>query len=692
MNNTKEINGYRIYIDQIIGRGAFGIVYKCMKITTQEILAVKCISYTNILKDNLSNYLETEIKSLKSIDHKNIIKFYGVERTQNNIYIMMEMVRGFTLTDYLLEFIKIKRTIPSILARKIIRQIAEGMKHYHGKNILHRDLKTDNILIHFNKEEDYKNKNILSLDIEAKIIDFGASKIKNYKCEISKTIIGSALNMDPRILFALEEQQNNRFLAYDFEVDIWSFGIICYFIMFNNNMPFKAQTNKDLVNRYKKGEYVIYSFCYVDAFDFISRILITNIIHRANIDSILNHPYLNLEKEYKENDRINTQKIPSAYFLDKDQKRFLKMNIDNIHIREEILKYLNYYPQNILDIRISYSNKNNDIVSNFKNMGISPVKVSSKLPKSNNPNIANIANYDTNQINNFNTNLNTQSNEDNKRSGVDFYISPFDTNPNYFNQVKKHISNDNLTNNNIVNNYNIVNNRNSMNSECPFKFSQNIPKSDNTVNRISYNHNTCKLQKLHSLPQNNGLNKIKSSNLNSEDNRISSDPYMNTCSNLNIKSNLNTNAHSVQKDNINNLNKNTDKTNSYARKLTSNVEIDRLSSLNVNTNNLKKQNMQNKQVVDNVKEDSFIQIAKDLFNECKPAINNKDNKNALIHSNNNLCLPRDYDKKADQCNKKEDNYKDNSNSSTNAAYSNNSKKKTQKEIDEEKLLKELGLD
>ena len=150
------------------------------------------------------------------------------------------------------------------------------MKYYNKYNILHRDLKPDNIIINFplvknndniNNKADYFNFNMVqNLDFDVKIIDFGMSKIQEEKNDMELTVVGSPYNMDPKILDSLIEG-NGQKVKYDFSADIWSLAIMCYFLMFKNVYPFPANSRKILQKMYTKGEYRIPKECSSQALD-----------------------------------------------------------------------------------------------------------------------------------------------------------------------------------------------------------------------------------------------------------------------------------------------------------------------------------------------------------------------------------------------------------------------------------------
>ena len=150
----------------------------------------------------------------------------------------MEYCNGGSLS-FLLEKYKKKYRKPFTLEiiQHFMSQIIEGLKYIHSKNIIHRDLNLDNILVHFKKNSripivhaiDYNeldNNDLLNSTI--KIIDFHLSTKLN-PGELAKSLVGTPFHMDPIILKKYKQAGGYESLeGYNEKVDIWSLGIICY--------------------------------------------------------------------------------------------------------------------------------------------------------------------------------------------------------------------------------------------------------------------------------------------------------------------------------------------------------------------------------------------------------------------------------------------------------------------------------
>jgi serine/threonine-protein kinase ULK/ATG1 len=249
--------------------------------------------------------LKKELKLLYNIDHNNIIKIIGVEKTINNIYIILEHCNGGSLLDFVSNYKKIyRKNLPEKLIQKILNQIIKGLKFMHGQNIIHRDIKLENILINFDDiENNYKirkfnNKTKINFDnnnikkneksreynnLENDINDFiyersGSNFLKiiyssrnlqedtftikiadlGYARELdnkvgSSSICGSPLFMAPDIVNLFNENIKET-KNYNLSVDIWSLGTVLYELLIGNP-PFVAYFNPDIFKKIIKGMY-----------------------------------------------------------------------------------------------------------------------------------------------------------------------------------------------------------------------------------------------------------------------------------------------------------------------------------------------------------------------------------------------------------------------------------------------------
>ena len=195
-------------------------------------------------------YLNNEIEIMKQLDHENIIKLYEFLNTGRNIYLVMDYINGGSLSDFLSEYkLKTGKPFPQKAIQHFVKQIVQALIHIHSKNIIHRDIKLDNILVNFPSKDDKENLDYSKGQI--KIIDFGLSTQAN----LAKSAVGSPLYMDPIILEKYKKAGGmEKFKSYDKKADIWSLGVITYEMLTGENL-FKAVNIDDLIQKVEKGDY-----------------------------------------------------------------------------------------------------------------------------------------------------------------------------------------------------------------------------------------------------------------------------------------------------------------------------------------------------------------------------------------------------------------------------------------------------
>ena len=159
-------------IEKLLGEGSFGKVHLTRKEGDSKKYATKELDREEIDSSEAKKYLINEIRILQSLNHPNIVKFVDIKKTKKHYYIMMEFCNGGELSKNLEKYMMKNGTaFPEELVQHFMRQIIDAFKYIHGKKIIHRDVKLDNILLHFDNEEDKKNFTLMKDQV--KIIDFG---------------------------------------------------------------------------------------------------------------------------------------------------------------------------------------------------------------------------------------------------------------------------------------------------------------------------------------------------------------------------------------------------------------------------------------------------------------------------------------------------------------------------------------
>ena len=311
-----------LILEKCLGKGAFGEVYLTrMKGDNNNYYATKKYERDKIERDETFKYLNNEIEILKTFNHPNIVKFIDIKKTKKHYYIVMEYCNGGELSKALQNYqLKHGKALNEELVQYLMRQIISAFKTLHNKGYMHRDIKLENILLHYNNEQDKKNLNLMKAQI--KIIDFGfACKID--KNSLTYTAIGNPINMDPIILKKLGNGRKFRQLGYDQKADIWSLGAICYEMLIGR-AAFDAEDMDDLVHKIEAGKYKVPTNLSKEVVGFLNGMLQYNAKSRLDINQLAAHDFI--MKNVKEFHPIDLRQVSNK--LD-NNKRQMVIDVKN---------------------------------------------------------------------------------------------------------------------------------------------------------------------------------------------------------------------------------------------------------------------------------------------------------------------------------------------------------------------------
>ena len=241
---------------KFLGSGYYGDVFLYQQNKTNNIYAVKMIDKSRAKHSKSYKYLVSELQILKKLNHPNIAQLIKVidNETQAHLLLVMEYCNGGSLSECLKKYEeKYNMPFTEEIVQYLTKQIVNALVYIHGNNIIHRDLKSENIMAHFKNEEDKINLNMMKAEI--KIIDFGLSKIILSSKGFATSLVGTPLYEDPKILemnFKLNKDIKN--FQYSKEADIWSLGCIC-FEMIKGSKVFETEPSYELVKKLKEGNY-----------------------------------------------------------------------------------------------------------------------------------------------------------------------------------------------------------------------------------------------------------------------------------------------------------------------------------------------------------------------------------------------------------------------------------------------------
>jgi serine/threonine protein kinase len=360
MKAVEELKRYNLL--KQIGKGTFGKVFLTVKDNYPGLLATKVIDISKIKNDKKTlDYLNREEEIMKELDHPNIIKLNNFIEFNEHYFFIMEYCNGGTLSDLLKKYLKkYRKPFTLEIIQYYMRQIVEGLKYIHSKDIIHRDLKLSNILVHFKnirgKDKvdtvDFNNlddKDLLNSTI--KIIDFGLSFILKKPDDLAKSVVGTPFNMDPLVLKKYYQEEKAKYsngnpynkgplilkkyqkaggyendLGYSKEVDIWSLGTICY-QMLTGDPLFSAETVDDLVIKVEEGNYSIPFDIEIsnEIISFLNSMLQYNGKFRPSIEDLSKNVFL--KGDAKLFTKIDYQKQPNAYIIINNMKNSIYINI-----------------------------------------------------------------------------------------------------------------------------------------------------------------------------------------------------------------------------------------------------------------------------------------------------------------------------------------------------------------------------
>lgn len=262
-------------LGKTIGAGSMGKVKLARHKETHEQVAVKIIprrstdDYKTAAEKERADHSK-EVRTAREaaivtlVDHPYICGMRDYIKTRYHWYMLFEYVNGGQMLDYIISHGRLKEK----QARKFGRQIASALDYCHRNNIVHRDLKIENILI--------------SKTGDIKIIDFGLSNTFLPLGHL-KTFCGSLYFAAPELLQAKQYTGP--------EVDVWSFGIVLY-VLVCGKVPFDDQDMPQLHAKIKRGHVEYPPWLTNECRSLIARMLQTDPSQRATMSEIMNHPWI----------------------------------------------------------------------------------------------------------------------------------------------------------------------------------------------------------------------------------------------------------------------------------------------------------------------------------------------------------------------------------------------------------------
>jgi serine/threonine-protein kinase ULK/ATG1 len=253
---VKTVAGYAL--QQRLGSGSFATVYKGVKVSQEiegaDTVAIKAITRrSEKLTQKVLDNLELEISILRTYRHPNIVCLHNVQKTERHFYLILEYCGGGDVQRLIRT--RANGRLSERLTRRLMRDLAGGLQFLWGQELIHRDIKPQNLLLtgplpldelydpaKMDSHEEFRRQaNYPSADFKLKIADFGFARHLQ-TTSLAETLCGSPLYMAPEIL------QHQR---YDAKADLWSVGTVL-FEMISGRPPFNGENHIDLLRNIQR--------------------------------------------------------------------------------------------------------------------------------------------------------------------------------------------------------------------------------------------------------------------------------------------------------------------------------------------------------------------------------------------------------------------------------------------------------
>ena len=251
---------------EVIGAGLYGRVFKTTSKHDQSLQVVIKVIDKNKLGDNIECIVE-EVAILNQLDHPNIVKYHETYNDNKYIYLVMEYISGKPLFSKITE--QSNQNFSEKIAAGYMKELFYAINHCHAQDIVHRDIKPDNIMITDNNT--------------VRLIDFGLSKATRNKKNFT-TVAGTPYYMSPEVLNG----------SYGKEADIWSLGVVLYTLV-SGYLPFQGNSAPEVFRKIKDASFHFnhkeFESVSEECKDLIRRLLVSNAGQRLSGKQALAHPW-----------------------------------------------------------------------------------------------------------------------------------------------------------------------------------------------------------------------------------------------------------------------------------------------------------------------------------------------------------------------------------------------------------------
>lgn len=259
---------YQIFADDVLGSGQFGIVYGGKHRATSRDVAIKVIDKLRFPTKQESQ-LRNEVAILQGLRHSGVVNLECMFETPEKVFVVMEKLHGDMLEMILSSE---KGRLPERITKFMITQILVALRHLHFKNVVHCDLKPENVLLA--SAEPFP---------QVKLCDFGFARIIGEK-SFRRSVVGTPAYLAPEVLL-------NK--GYNRSLDMWSVGVIMY-VSLSGTFPFNE--DEDINDQIQNAAFMYppnpWRHISSEGIDLINNLLQVKMRKRYSVDKSLSHPFL----------------------------------------------------------------------------------------------------------------------------------------------------------------------------------------------------------------------------------------------------------------------------------------------------------------------------------------------------------------------------------------------------------------
>ncbi|GAB1609612.1 serine/threonine-protein kinase D3-like [Argonauta hians] len=259
---------YSICAENVLGSGQFGIVYSGHNKQSQSPVAIKVIDKVRFPTKQEAR-LKNEVSILQSLQHPGVVNLEEMFETPAKIFVVMEKLEGDMLEMILSTP---RKRLGERVTKYVISQVLVALRHLHLKNIVHCDLKPENVLLA--SESPFP---------QVKLCDFGYARIIGEK-SFRRSVVGTPAYLAPEVL---------KSKGYNRSLDMWSVGVIVY-VSLSGTFPFNE--DEDISDQIQNASFMYptnpWKEISQEAIDLINNLLQVNMRKRFTVDKSLAHVWL----------------------------------------------------------------------------------------------------------------------------------------------------------------------------------------------------------------------------------------------------------------------------------------------------------------------------------------------------------------------------------------------------------------